>query len=74
MEDSSAVVEKLAFGRKLGGEPKKKAVSRSVKAELQFLVGRIRRYLKEGQYAQRVGRGAPVFFASVLKYLAAEVL
>ncbi|KAL5650372.1 hypothetical protein ACJX0J_041181, partial [Zea mays] len=41
------LVEKLAFGRKLGGGPKKKAVSRSVKAGLQFPVGRIRRYLKE---------------------------
>uniref|UniRef100_A0A804UMQ0 Histone H2A n=1 Tax=Zea mays TaxID=4577 RepID=A0A804UMQ0_MAIZE len=37
-------------------------------------VGRIRWYLKEGQYGQRVGRGAPVFLASVLEYLAAEVM
>jgi histone H2A len=39
MEDGSAVVEKFAFGRKLGGGPKKNAVSRTVKAGLQFQLG-----------------------------------
>jgi histone H2A len=58
-------------GRK-GGE-RKKAVTRSVKAGLQFPVGRIGRYLKKGRYAQRVGSGAPVYLAAVLEYLAAEV-
>jgi histone H2A len=32
------------------------------------------RYLKKGKYADRVGGGAPVYLASVLEYLAAEVL
>nr|BAK04939.1 predicted protein [Hordeum vulgare subsp. vulgare] len=59
-------------GRK-GGD-KKKAVTRSVKAGLQFPVGRIGRYLKKGRYAQRVGSGAPVYLAAVLEYLAAELL
>ncbi|CAM0912985.1 unnamed protein product [Alopecurus aequalis] len=59
-------------GRK-GGE-RKKAVTRSVKAGLQFPVGRIGRFLKKGRYAQRVGSGAPVYLAAVLEYLAAEVL
>ncbi|GJM94373.1 hypothetical protein PR202_ga11013 [Eleusine coracana subsp. coracana] len=67
-------VKKAAAGRKLGGGPKKKPVSRSVKAGLQFPVGRIGRYLKKGRYAQRVGTGAPVYLAAVLEYLAAEVL
>jgi hypothetical protein len=58
-------------GRK-GGD-RKKAVSRSVKAGLQFPVGRIGRFLKKGRYAQRVGSGAPVYLAAVLEYLAAEV-
>ncbi|KAB2046613.1 hypothetical protein ES319_D01G247400v1 [Gossypium barbadense] len=50
-------------------------VSRSVKAGLQFPVGRIGRYLKKGRYSQRVGRtGAPVYLAAVLEYLAADVL
>ncbi|XBH95702.1 hypothetical protein VPH35_086221 [Triticum aestivum] len=39
-----------------------------------FPVGRIGRFLKKGRYAQRVGMGAPVYLASVLEYLAAELL
>ncbi|OAY64933.1 protein H2A.5-like [Ananas comosus] len=57
-----------------GGGARKKSVSRSVKAGLQFPVGRIGRYLKNGRYAQRVGSGAPVYLAAVLEYLAAELL
>ncbi|GMI79332.1 histone H2A 7 [Hibiscus trionum] len=53
---------------------RKKAVSKSAKAGLQFPVGRIARYLKKGRYAQRYGGGAPVYLAAVLEYLAAEVL
>lgn len=36
-----------------------KTQSRSAKAGLQFPVGRIHRLLKKGNYAQRVGAGAP---------------
>jgi histone H2A len=64
--------KKGAAGRK--GGPRKKAVTRSVRAGLQFPVGRIGRYLKKGRYSQRVGTGAPVYLAAVLEYLAAEVL
>ena len=53
---------------------KGKSVSRSAKAGLQFPVGRIARFLKQGRYAERVGAGAPVYLAAVLEYLAAEVL
>lgn len=70
--DTPAKVKKGAGGRK-GGGPKKKPVSRSVKAGLQFPVGRIGRYLKKGRYSERVGTGAPVYLAAVLEYLAAEV-
>ncbi|XP_047317220.1 histone H2A.2-like [Impatiens glandulifera] len=66
-------VKKGAAGRK-AGSAKKKSVTRSIKAGLQFPVGRIGRYLKKGRYAQRVGSGAPVYLAAVLEYLAAEVL
>ncbi|XP_010455104.1 PREDICTED: probable histone H2A.5 [Camelina sativa] len=61
-----------AGGRK-GGD-RKKSVTKSVKAGLQFPVGRIARYLKKGRYAIRYGSGAPVYLAAVLEYLAAEVL
>ncbi|XP_022986957.1 histone H2A [Cucurbita maxima] len=70
--EASGKAKKGAGGRR-GGE-KKKSVSRSVKAGLQFPVGRIARYLKKGRYSQRVGTGAPVYLAAVMEYLAAEVL
>jgi histone H2A len=59
-------------GGKAGGE--KGSQSRSAKAGLQFPVGRIHRLLRKGNYAQRVGAGAPVYLAAVLEYLAAEIL
>ncbi|KAI4301773.1 hypothetical protein L6164_035020 [Bauhinia variegata] len=62
---------KGAGGRR--GE-RKKSVSKSMKAGLQFPVGRIARFLRNGRYAQRLGTGAPVYLAAVLEYLAAEVL
>merc|ERR1711935_332022 len=51
-----------------------KSVSSSAKAGLQFPVGRIGRYLKNGKYASRMGKGAPVYLAAVLEYLCAEIL
>jgi histone H2A len=36
-----------------------KTQSRSARAGLQFPVGRVHRLLKKGNYAQRVGAGAP---------------
>ncbi|KAF9466061.1 histone H2A [Collybia nuda] len=51
-----------------------KSQSRSARAGLQFPVGRLHRLLKKGNYAQRVGAGAPVYLAAVLEYLAAEIL
>ena len=32
------------------------------------------RLLRKGNYAQRVGAGAPVYLAAVMEYLAAEIL
>jgi histone H2A len=58
-----------------GGKGKSaKAVTRSARAGLQFPVGRLSRYLRKGQYAARVGAGAPVYLAAVLECLAAEIL
>lgn len=56
------------------GKSDGKAQSRSSKAGLQFPVGRISRYLKNGKYAERIGAGAPVYMAAVLEYLTAEIL
>ncbi len=55
-------------------EAQKKATSRSTRAGLQFPVGRIHRQLRDGRYAKRIGAGAPVYLASVLEYITAEVL
>ncbi|KAI3801459.1 hypothetical protein L1987_29564 [Smallanthus sonchifolius] len=71
--ETTGKAKKGAGGRK-GGGPRKKAVTRSIRAGLQFPVGRIGRYLKNGRYAKRVGTGAPIYLAAVLEYLAAEVL
>ncbi|KAK9878245.1 hypothetical protein WA026_021261 [Henosepilachna vigintioctopunctata] len=57
-----------------GGKVKGKSKSRSSRAGLQFPVGRIHRLLRKGNYAERVGAGAPVYLAAVMEYLAAEVL
>merc|ERR1712217_265548 len=64
-------------GGKSGGKAsgaKSSAQSRSSKAGLAFPVGRVHRLLRKGNYAQRVGAGAPVYLAAVLEYLAAEIL
>ena len=61
-------------GRGKGGKAKGKAKSRSSRAGLQFPVGRIHRHLRKGNYAKRVGAGAPVYMAAVMEYLAAEIL
>ena len=53
---------------------KAKAKSRSARAGLLFPVGRIHRHLRKGNYAKRVGSGAPVFLAAVMEYLIAEIL
>lgn len=56
------------------GKPKKKSVSRSEKAGLQFPVSKFNRHLRESKRTKRVGAGAPVYMAAVLEYVAAEVL
>ena len=59
----------MARGKKI------KSTSRSSKAGLQFPVGRIHRFLKQGiQSNQRVGATAAVYASAILEYLTAEVL
>ena len=56
------------------GSAAKASQSRSAKAGLTFPVGRVHRLLRRGNYAQRIGSGAPVYLTAVLEYLAAEIL
>ncbi|XP_068951575.1 late histone H2A.2.2-like [Petaurus breviceps papuanus] len=54
--------------------PRPRTQSRSSRAQLQFPVSRVDRFLRQGHYAQRLASGAPVFLAAVLEYLTAEIL
>jgi len=51
-----------------------KKVSRSRRAGINFPVGRIHRLMRKNHYAERISAGAPVYLASVLEYLTAEIL
>ena len=64
----------ITSGRGKGKAQGTKSKSRSSRAGLQFPVGRIHRLLRKGNYAERVGAGAPVYMAAVLEYLSAEIL
>ena len=66
---SEGQTSRAAAARKAGG----KSTTKSVKAGLQFPVGRIGRYL-EGQVRDASGAGAPVYLCAVLEYLCAEIL
>ena len=55
-------------------KPSKGKTTRSIRAGLQFPVGRMARFLRLGGFAKRVGAGAPVYLAAVLEYLTAELL
>jgi len=60
------------LGDKTDHSSRKQSVSS--RAGLQFPVGRIRRMLAEGHFADRICKGAPVYLAAVLEYLIAEIL
>ncbi|XP_060808588.1 histone H2A, sperm-like [Amyelois transitella] len=53
---------------------KKASKTRSSRAGLHFPVGRIHKILRKGNFAPRIGGGAPIYLAAVLEYLAAEIL
>ena len=71
---SSRVLHSVMSGRGKGKAKGTKSKTRSSRAGLQFPVGRIHRLLRKGNYAERVGAGAPVYLAAVLEYLSAEIL
>jgi len=52
---------------------KKSQKSRSVRAGINFPIGRIHRHLREGRYAERISSDAPVYLAAVLENVVAEV-
>jgi histone H2A len=54
--------------------PSSTPISKSRRAGLSFPVGRVTRLLREGRYAPRISAGCGVYMASVLEYLAAELL
>uniref|UniRef100_A0A914C7G2 Histone H2A n=1 Tax=Acrobeloides nanus TaxID=290746 RepID=A0A914C7G2_9BILA len=56
------------------GQLVKKSVSASKRAGVVFPVGRIRRLLRKGKYADRVGVAGPIYLAAVIEYLCAEIL
>ena len=62
----------MARGKGKGKSTSQK--TRSAKAGLQFPVGRLHRYLRNGNYGTRIGAGAPVYLAAVMEYLTAEIL
>ncbi len=75
----SAPASSAGKGKGKGGRGKAKSgsgkvTSRSARAGLAFPVGRVGRFLKRGQYSQRIGASAPVYLAAVLEYLTAEIL
>jgi len=65
---------KPAGGRGGAKASKPRSMSKSMKAGLQFPVGRICTWLKQYMPGKRVGSGAPVYLAAVMEYLAAELL
>ncbi|XP_062892410.1 late histone H2A.2.2-like [Mobula hypostoma] len=70
----TVTVKMSGRGKGTAGKARSKAKSRSSRAGLQFPVGRVHRLLRKGNYAERVGAGAPVYLAAVLEYLTAEIL
>lgn len=48
---------------------RKKAITKSQRANVLFPVGRLHRYLKQGTPKYRIGVGAAVYAASVIEYL-----
>ncbi|CAN7094983.1 unnamed protein product [Brassica rapa subsp. narinosa] len=69
------IATKTMAGNKDKDKDKKKPITRSARAGIQFPVGRIHRQLKTRVSAHgRVGATAAVYTASILEYLTAEVL
>ncbi|CAI5785047.1 histone H2A-beta, sperm-like [Podarcis lilfordi] len=53
---------------------RKPKTSRSCRAGLVFPVSRIERFLRKGDYAERIGSGSSVYMAAVLQYLTYDIM
>lgn len=62
------------MSRATADHTKQKKMMKSERAGIKFPVGRISRLLHNGNYAERVGIGAPIYLGAVLEYLVAEML
>lgn len=69
VSEGTKAVTKYQMNRSTEGR-----TSKSAKAGLTFPVGRVLSTLRRGLYAERIGRGAPVYLAAVLEYFVAEIL
>ncbi|XP_052598866.1 histone H2A-Bbd type 1-like [Peromyscus californicus insignis] len=58
----------------MAGKRRRRNVSRSTRAKLQFPVSRVDRFLREGNYSRRLSSSTPVFLAGVLEYLTSNIL
>lgn len=58
----------------MAGKRQRRKISRSTRAELQFPVSRVDRFLRDGHFSRRLSSSAPVFFAGVLEYLTSNIL
>uniref|UniRef100_A0A674IVL8 Histone H2A n=1 Tax=Terrapene triunguis TaxID=2587831 RepID=A0A674IVL8_9SAUR len=56
------------------GKRSQAKITRSFRAGLQFSVSRIDRLLRKGQFADRIGAGAPVYMAAVLQEVTREIV
>ncbi|GFR10469.1 histone H2A [Trichonephila clavata] len=78
LESSTITCQEIqnAVRHLLPGELAVKAAYEGIQAVKRYTSDdcRIHRLLRKGNYAERVGAGAPVYLAAVLEYLAAEVL
>ncbi|XP_061658206.1 histone H2A-like [Syngnathoides biaculeatus] len=74
IKNKKKIIIIIMSGRGKSAKARAKSKTRSSRAGLQFPVGRVHRLLRRGNYAQRVGAGAPVYLAAVLEYLTAEIL
>ena len=53
---------------------KRKSVSKSQKAGLDFPIARVNRYIKKNSGIKRVGASAPVFATATIEYIVSELL